>query len=170
MLRRAAERLVDQVPPEENFLGALASSGGGRIEVLYPASLSAKLVRRRLRLLTRTATWHRRWSLVWGIVTPLLIPLVLSPISNIPIVYTFWRWYAHRNAAAGADLLATASLEMAPCQDLEHLAPRAWSDEPIQPTDACDFDGLDESLDRKLRWLQIRGELPALPLKSAASS
>lgn len=164
MIRRVAERLVDQVPPEESFLSAIAgassATGRRRILVHYPSSVSAKLVRKRLMLLTKASRWHQRWSYFWGAATPLLFPLIISPISNIPIVYTGWRWYAHRTAAKGADILADASLEFEPCDGpLDDLAKRAWSDQPISPDDA-DPPEMSESVDRKLRWLRARGDIP----------
>ncbi|KAJ8612249.1 hypothetical protein CTAYLR_002892 [Chrysophaeum taylorii] len=172
LLRRVAERVVDQASPEESLLGALAPRSSS-IQVVFPASLSAKLVRRRLRLVSRHGQRHRCWSLIWGVATPLLFPLVLSPVSNIPIFYAAWRCYAHHKAATGANVLRDVPLELAPSPELDDLARRAWSDAPVDPssTDALEgLDGLANSLDRKLRWLRLRGDLPSLSDNRAASS
>ena len=80
-LRRIADRLVDQVLPEERFLGTL---GPGPAEVVHPASVSAKLVRRRLRLVGKNGAFHERWARIWGIATPLFVPRLRPPRADRP--------------------------------------------------------------------------------------
>lgn len=150
LVRRVAERIVDQVPVEETFLGVVGDAAA--IDVVHPASLPAKLVRRRLRLMARAGPWHRRWSIVWGLATPLLFPLILSPVSNLPIVYTAWRAYSHRNAHLGAKRLLEAPIDF-------------QTYHPPQQVDADTLENvlgvrLHGALAKKRRWLAKQGLVP----------
>lgn len=150
VVRRVAERIVDQVPVEETFLGVVGDATA--IDVVHPASLPAKLVRRRLRLLARAGPWHRNWSIAWGVATPLLFPLILSPVSNLPIVYTAWRAYSHRKAHLGANRLLDAPVDF---QTYE-LPPQ------VDPDTLASVLGvrLHGALAKKRRWLTKQGLLP----------
>jgi len=126
-LRRVADRLEDQVSPEERFLatGGEATSA----EVLHPSYVSPKLARRRLRLVSKQGeAFHRRWMMIWGVATPLLLPLILSPFSNLPVVYAYWRWHSHRSASKGARHIAAADYTFVASEDLDRLRGQETND------------------------------------------
>ncbi|KAL6753063.1 mitochondrial K+-H+ exchange-related-domain-containing protein [Haematococcus lacustris] len=107
----------------EHPLG-LAGAGGGpsaaggveacqqaalALEVIYPASLSEVLVRRRLRLLAlRNNARHRRGLLGWALATAPQLPLALTPLPNVTIYYSVYRLVSHYRALQGANCLQAA--------------------------------------------------------------
>ncbi|KAJ1448682.1 mitochondrial K+-H+ exchange-related-domain-containing protein [Pelagophyceae sp. CCMP2097] len=155
-VRGVALNVVEQVEPEERFLGAVhdASPLRGDVEVLYPSSMPKRLVRRRLRLvLNNQGRVHRVWKTVWGLLTPLMLPIVLSPFSNLqraaPLVYTVWRWHSHRAAELGATALQAADASLTPVDDVDALAAELGCAE-----------GAKCAVEHKCRWLKARGVIP----------
>jgi len=91
--------------PDETFLQAVPQQAK-RMELIYPASIDERFVRRRLRLLIRgRMDYHRIWAGVWGFVTAPLLPLIVSPLPNVPLYYTSYRCWAHYRAWRGAQSL-----------------------------------------------------------------
>jgi len=78
-------------------------------EILHPASLDARLVRRALRrLCAKREPQHRRGALLWAAALIPQAPLSILPLPNVTIYYTLWRVYMHASAYVGARALLAA--------------------------------------------------------------
>uniref|UniRef100_A0A383VAC5 Mitochondrial K+-H+ exchange-related-domain-containing protein n=1 Tax=Tetradesmus obliquus TaxID=3088 RepID=A0A383VAC5_TETOB len=111
-LFKFGQYVLSKVDPSESFLKALPQQADS-LDILYPASLPERLVRRRLRLLAAKAQpFHASRFRMWiGILLP-QIPLIPLPLPNVTIYYTIWRIASNRSAGRGAASLA-AALELA---------------------------------------------------------
>jgi hypothetical protein len=106
---RAAQAVLAREPPEEAFFKAVPSEPGAELEVAYPASLSKRLVRRRLRAAAAAARRrHRRLLLGWALAAAPQAPLLLTPLPNVTVYYTGYRIYSHWRALQGARALDRA--------------------------------------------------------------
>jgi len=158
--RKAAQTLLDASrDPEEAFLVVV---GGGRgdanpLEVRHPAALPEKLVRRRLRLLSRGRHEEHLWrSRAWLASAPVLAPLLATPITKWPIVYAAWRWKENSMATKGADALGSAPMRFVADPALDALL----GAEPLAAAKAeRAVPGVGGAVAHKLRWLGDRGLL-----------
>jgi hypothetical protein len=99
----AAATALDQ-PPQQQQQPDAAS-----FEILHPASLDARLVRRLLRrLCAKREPEHRRGALLWAAALIPQAPLSILPLPNVTIYYTLWRLYMHASAFVGARALLAA--------------------------------------------------------------
>lgn len=160
--RRGAEHVLDASrDPDESFLGAAAGEGDVPVEIVYPASLPERLVRRRLRRLAAArARDHRRGEVLWACALPILAPLLLTPITKLPLFYAAWRWRSHGAARRGAERLAVAPTTLRASAALD-----APEDDAVLDAAAADrvVDGSGPHVAHKVRWLRSRGLLPRLP-------
>lgn len=78
-------------------------------EILHPASLDPRLVRRLLRrLCQKRAPEHRRGALLWALALVPQAPLSVLPLPNVTVYYTLWRVFMHWSASVGAKSLLGA--------------------------------------------------------------
>lgn len=98
-------RLLSRVKPSEIFLKSI-SNEITNVEVLYPPSLNARLVRRRLRhIALRGTVIHKNYF--YGSVTllPLTTAFTVLPLPNIPFFWILFRTYSHWRALKGSEKL-----------------------------------------------------------------
>ncbi|KAK9923883.1 hypothetical protein M0R45_032281 [Rubus argutus] len=98
-------KLLARVKPSEIFLKSI-SNEVSHIEVTYPSSLNARLVRRRLRhIATRGSIIHKKY--LYGSVTllPLTSAFTVLPLPNIPFFWCLFRTYSHWRALKGSEKL-----------------------------------------------------------------
>ncbi|XP_059645364.1 uncharacterized protein C23H3.12c [Cornus florida] len=98
-------RLLARVKPSEIFLKSI-SKEVTKVEVTYPASLNARLVRRRLRhIALRGTVIHKKYF--YGSVTllPLSSAFMVLPLPNIPFFWILFRTYSHWRALQGSERL-----------------------------------------------------------------
>jgi hypothetical protein len=78
-------------------------------EILHPASVNPRLVRRLLRrLCQRRVPEHRRGAVLWTAALLPQAPLSVLPLPNVTIYYTLWRIFMHASASVGAQSLLAA--------------------------------------------------------------
>jgi hypothetical protein len=78
-------------------------------EILHPASVDPRLVRRVLRrLCQRRAPQHQRGARLWIAALLPQAPLSVLPLPNVTVYYTLWRVFMHASAATGAKSLLAA--------------------------------------------------------------
>ncbi|WVZ24919.1 hypothetical protein V8G54_003463, partial [Vigna mungo] len=97
--------LLSRVPPSEMFLKSISKEITG-VEVIYPSSLNAQLVRRRLRhIALRGSIIHRKY--LYGSVSliPLTAALCILPLPNVPFFWVLFRTYSHWRALQGSEKL-----------------------------------------------------------------
>ncbi|CAI0473070.1 unnamed protein product [Linum tenue] len=98
-------KLLARVKPSEIFLKSI-SRDVTDVEIVYPVSLNARLVRRRLRhIAIRGASIHKKYF--YGSVTllPLTSALSVLPLPNIPFFWVLFRTYSHWRALQGSETL-----------------------------------------------------------------
>lgn len=98
-------RLLARVKPSEIFLKSI-SKEVTNVQVTYPSSLNARLVRRRLRhTAMRGAIIHRKY--LYGSVSllPLTSALTVLPLPNVPFFWVLFRTYSHWRALQGSEKL-----------------------------------------------------------------
>ncbi|XP_048419932.1 uncharacterized protein LOC125468333 [Pyrus x bretschneideri] len=98
-------KLLSRVKPSEIFLKSISNEVTG-VEVKYPSSLNARLVRRRLRYIAmRGSIIHRKY--LYGSVTllPLTSACAVLPLPNIPFFWCLFRTYSHWRALKGSERL-----------------------------------------------------------------
>lgn len=102
---RLAQGVLSREDPIESFLKVVPPDCTN-VELIYPSSLNAKLVRRRMRLLLkREYAHHRRRLWGWGLLIVPLIPLLATPVPNIPLYYAGYKAYSARRALGGCAAL-----------------------------------------------------------------
>eukprot|EP00879_Flechtneria_rotunda_P018681 GHRR01019604.1.p1 GENE.GHRR01019604.1~~GHRR01019604.1.p1 ORF type:complete len:226 (+),score=64.07 GHRR01019604.1:759-1436(+) len=107
-LFRFAQNVSSRVDPSETFLKALPQQASN-LQIVYPASIPERLVRRRLRLLAAKAEpFHRSRLRVWAAALMPQLPLIPLPLPNVTIYYTVWRIVSNHSARKGASALAAA--------------------------------------------------------------
>lgn len=97
--------LLARVKPSEVFLKSI-SKEVSQVEITYPTSLNARLVRRRLRhTATRGSIIHKKYF--YGSVTllPLTAAFTILPLPNIPFFWVLFRTYSHWRALQGSERL-----------------------------------------------------------------
>ncbi|GBF88045.1 hypothetical protein Rsub_00757 [Raphidocelis subcapitata] len=123
-LYRLAQWVLRRVDPDESFLKDLPSAPGALVEFRHPTSVPERLLRRRLRLLSRArAPLHQKRTWYWAAAILPQVPLAVLPLPNVPIYYSLWRVWSHYCAGKGARALQ-ASLEVASDAQRRELAAR----------------------------------------------
>lgn len=99
-LRRMLERLDSRVDPTEPFLRRLRSAE--TVEIVHPADVSARFVRRKLRLLLiRKTIKHKRGIYLNAIFLPFSIAATLIPGPNVFLFWNAYRLVSHVLAHRG---------------------------------------------------------------------
>ncbi|KAM7480672.1 hypothetical protein LguiA_028885 [Lonicera macranthoides] len=98
-------RLLSGVKPSEIFLKSV-SNEVTNVDIVFPSSLNARLVRRRLRhVALRGTILHKKY--LYGSVTllPLTSAFMVLPMPNIPFFWVLFRTYSHWRALQGSEKL-----------------------------------------------------------------
>ncbi|XLU98446.1 hypothetical protein S245_012786, partial [Arachis hypogaea] len=96
--RRLGFWLLSQVEPSEIFLKSI-SNEVTNIEVIYPSSLNAQLVRRRLRHIAMRGTIiHQKYLYATVSLIPFSSALMVLPLPNIAFFWVSFRAYSHWRA------------------------------------------------------------------------
>ncbi|KAK9833474.1 hypothetical protein WJX81_008235 [Elliptochloris bilobata] len=119
-LYRLAQGVLSREAPEESFLKGVPSEPDS-LELIYPSSFEARLVRRRLRLLLRHQRGRFRRRL-WGysLACIPLLPLLATPVPNLPLYYCGYKAFSASSALAGCTALRNM-LSHAETQQLQAL-------------------------------------------------
>ncbi|KAJ1408329.1 hypothetical protein SESBI_23611 [Sesbania bispinosa] len=97
--------LLSRVNPSEIFLKSISKDVSG-VEVIYPSSLNAQLVRRRLRHIAMRGTIiHRKFFYGSISLIPLTSALSVLPLPNVPFFWVLYRTYSHWRALQGSEKL-----------------------------------------------------------------
>ncbi|KAJ8447546.1 hypothetical protein Cgig2_031159 [Carnegiea gigantea] len=104
--------LLSRVKPSETFLKSISKEVRG-IEVTYPASLNARLVRRRLRhiamrhwaLFHSGSIIHKKYLYGSASLLPATTVFMVLPLPNIPFFWLLYRTYSHWRALQGSQML-----------------------------------------------------------------
>lgn len=98
-------RLLSRVKPSEMFLKSI-SNEITTVEILYPSSLNARFVRRRLRhIALRGTVIHKKYFYGSISLLPLTSAFTVLPLPNIPFFWTLFRTYSHWRALKGSEKL-----------------------------------------------------------------
>ncbi|XP_027167314.1 uncharacterized protein LOC113767420 [Coffea eugenioides] len=104
-IHRLGVKLLSRVKPSEIFLKSIPKEAT-HVEITYPSSLNARLVRRRIRhIAIRGAVLHKKYF--YGSVTllPATAILAVLPLPNIPFFWFLFRSYSHWRALKGSEKL-----------------------------------------------------------------
>lgn len=97
--------LLSRVKPSEIFLKSISKDVTG-VEVTYPTSLNARLVRRRLRHIAMSgAITHKKYMYGSASLLPLSTVFMVLPLPNIPFFWLLYRTYSHWRAWQGSEKL-----------------------------------------------------------------
>ncbi|KAL4275689.1 hypothetical protein HN51_058497 [Arachis hypogaea] len=117
--------LLSRVKPSEIFLKSISKEVTS-VEVIYPSSLNAQLVRRRLRHIAMSVQFnsvfksslsyellshlqgtiiHRKYLYATVSVIPLTSALTVLPLPNVPFFWVSFRAYSHWRALQGSEKL-----------------------------------------------------------------
>ncbi|XP_020970973.1 uncharacterized protein LOC107624741 isoform X4 [Arachis ipaensis] len=97
--------LLSQVKPSEIFLKSISNEVTS-IEVIYPSSLNAQLVRRRLRHIAMRGTIiHRKYLYATVSLIPFSSALMVLPLPNFAFFWVSFRAYSHWRALQGSEKL-----------------------------------------------------------------
>ncbi|KAK7381927.1 hypothetical protein VNO80_00494 [Phaseolus coccineus] len=97
--------LMSRVHPSEIFLKSI-SKEITCVEVVFPSSLNAQLVRRRLRdIALRGSIGHRKYFYGSISLIPLTSALSILPLPNVPFFWILFRAYSHWRAMQGGEKL-----------------------------------------------------------------
>ncbi|KAL4393318.1 hypothetical protein AHAS_Ahas02G0040000 [Arachis hypogaea] len=97
--------LLSQVKPSEIFLKSISNEVTS-VEVIYPSSLNAQLVRRRLRHIAMRGTIiHRKYLYATVSLIPFSSALMVLPLPNIAFFWVSFRAYSHWRALQGSEKL-----------------------------------------------------------------
>ncbi|XP_031386449.1 uncharacterized protein C23H3.12c isoform X2 [Punica granatum] len=98
-------RLLARVKPSEMFLKSITKEVSS-VEITYPPSLNARLVRRRLRHVAKRGTIiHRKYFYGSVSLLPLTTAFTVLPLPNIPFFWILFRTYSHWRALQGSEKL-----------------------------------------------------------------
>ncbi|GAV87313.1 Mit_KHE1 domain-containing protein [Cephalotus follicularis] len=98
-------RLLTRVKPSELFLKSI-SKEVTNVQVTYPSSLDARLVRRRLRhIALRGTIIHKKYFYGSVSLLPLTSALSVLPLPNVPFFWVLFRTYSHWRALKGSEKL-----------------------------------------------------------------
>lgn len=97
--------LLSRVKPSEIFLKSISKDVTG-VEVIYPSSMNARLVRRRLRHIAMRGTIiHRKFFYGSVSLIPLSSAFSILPLPNVPFFWILFRSYSHWRALQGSEKL-----------------------------------------------------------------
>ncbi|AET01951.2 hypothetical protein MtrunA17_Chr8g0345441 [Medicago truncatula] len=97
--------LLSRVKPSEIFLKSISKDVTG-VEVVYPSSMNARLVRRRLRHIAMRGTIiHRKFFYGSVSLIPLSSAFSILPLPNVPFFWILFRSYSHWRALQGSEKL-----------------------------------------------------------------
>lgn len=97
--------LLSRVKPSEIFLKSISKEITS-VEVIYPSSLNAQLVRRRLRhVAVRGAIIHRKYFYGSISLIPVTSAFSVLPLPNVPFFWVLFRSYSHWRALQGSEKL-----------------------------------------------------------------
>ncbi|XP_061340912.1 uncharacterized protein C23H3.12c [Gastrolobium bilobum] len=97
--------LLSRVKPSEIFLKSIPKEVTS-VEVIYPSSLNAQLVRRRLRHIAMRGTIiHRKYFYGSISLIPLTSAFSVLPLPNVPFFWVLFRSYSHWRALQGSEKL-----------------------------------------------------------------
>ncbi|XP_020238370.1 uncharacterized protein C23H3.12c [Cajanus cajan] len=97
--------LLSRVKPSEIFLKSISKEITS-VEVIYPSSLNAQLVRRRVRhIAMRGTVIHRKYFYGSVSLIPLTSALSVLPLPNVPFFWVLFRTYSHWRALQGSEKL-----------------------------------------------------------------
>ncbi|KAJ6947087.1 hypothetical protein NC651_001702 [Populus alba x Populus x berolinensis] len=121
-------KLLSRVKPSEIFLKSISKEVSG-VEITYPSSLNARLVRRRLRhIAMRGAAIHKKYFYGSVMLLPLSSALAVLPLPNIPFFWFLFRSYSNWRALKGSEKLLQL---VSDCSCAENsAAPNAKGSEP----------------------------------------
>uniref|UniRef100_A0A7N0RGN9 Uncharacterized protein n=1 Tax=Kalanchoe fedtschenkoi TaxID=63787 RepID=A0A7N0RGN9_KALFE len=98
-------KLLARVKPSEIFLKSITKEVS-EVEIVYPTSLNARLVRRRLRhIASRGCIIHKKYFYVSASLVPLTTAFAVLPLPNIPFFWVLFRTYSHWRALQGSERL-----------------------------------------------------------------
>ncbi|XP_057979959.1 uncharacterized protein LOC131165854 [Malania oleifera] len=98
-------RLLARVKPAEIFLKSI-SKEVSNVEITYPSSLNARLVRRRLRhVAIRGTIIHKKYFYGAVSLLPLTSAFTVLPLPNVPFFWVLFRTYSHWQALKGSERL-----------------------------------------------------------------
>ncbi|XP_050285080.1 uncharacterized protein C23H3.12c isoform X2 [Quercus robur] len=98
-------RLLSRVKPSEIFLKSISKEITD-VQITYPSSLNARLVRRRLRhIATRGNIIHKKYFYGSVALLPLSTVFTVLPLPNIPFFWILFRTYSHWRALQGSEKL-----------------------------------------------------------------
>lgn len=97
--------LLSRVKPSEIFLKSISKEITS-VEIIYPSSLNAQLVRRRLRhIAVRGAIIHRKYFYGSISLIPVTSAFTVLPLPNVPFFWVLFRTYSHWRALQGSEKL-----------------------------------------------------------------
>ncbi|XP_057535695.1 uncharacterized protein LOC130813821 [Amaranthus tricolor] len=97
--------LLARVKPSEIFLKSISKDVSG-VEITYPTSLNARLVRRRVRHLAMSgAIIHKNYLYGSASLLPVSTVFMVLPLPNIPFFWLLYRSYSHWRAWQGSEKL-----------------------------------------------------------------
>ncbi|KAL9235531.1 hypothetical protein vseg_010282 [Gypsophila vaccaria] len=97
--------LLSRVKPSEIFLKSM-SKDVTALEITYPTSLNARLVRRRLRHIAMSgAIVHKKYLYGSAALLPVSTIFMVLPLPNIPFFWLLYRTYSHWRALQGSENL-----------------------------------------------------------------
>ncbi|CAM8904003.1 unnamed protein product [Rhodiola kirilowii] len=98
-------KLLARVKPSEIFFKSITKEVS-EVEIVYPTSLNARLVRRRLRhIASRGCVIHKKYLYASASLVPLTTAFTVLPLPNIPFFWVLFRTYSHWRALQGSERL-----------------------------------------------------------------
>ncbi|WOH04119.1 hypothetical protein DCAR_0623527 [Daucus carota subsp. sativus] len=98
-------KLLSRVKPSEILLKSITKDVT-KVEIMYPLSLNARLVRRRLRhIALRGTIIHKKYFYGSLSLLPLTTVFTVLPLPNIPFFWILFRTYSHWRALQGSTKL-----------------------------------------------------------------
>lgn len=107
-------KLLSRVRPSEVLLKSVTKDVSA-LEIVHPASINSRLVRRRLRhIAVRGASVHKKFLYGSICVLPFTSVFMVLPLPNIPFFWVLFRTYSHWRALQGSERL---QLLVSDCSD-----------------------------------------------------
>ncbi|CAN6243083.1 unnamed protein product [Urochloa humidicola] len=98
-------KLLSRVRPSEVLLKSMTKDVSG-LEIVHPASINSRLVRRRLRhIAVRGASVHEKFLYGSVCLLPITSVFTVLPLPNIPFFWVLFRAYSHWRALQGSERL-----------------------------------------------------------------
>ncbi|KAJ1277928.1 hypothetical protein BS78_04G040300 [Paspalum vaginatum] len=107
-------KLLSRVRPSEVLLKSVTKDVSS-VEIVHPASINSRLVRRRLRhIAVRGASVHKKFLYGSVCMLPVTSVFMVLPLPNIPFFWVLFRAYSHWRALQGSEKL---QLLVSDCSD-----------------------------------------------------